>query len=169
MRFSLALLALHIGWLSLQDTSIEHWLMRYPTVSTAACLIEWLFPGDGITSLEWTLRSTYVTLNIKRGCEGTELFILSAAAAYALQSPWRSRLLLLLAGLVLAFVLNQARIVALYWTVRNAPGLFELMHAYVAPTAMLLPLAGLLLWFGTLHCVDERRERDVTADDGAVL
>ena len=73
------------------------------------------------------------------------LFLLIAAFASA-QLPWRARLGGLLAGTLLVFVLNQGRILALFYAYRSDKALFDLLHGTVAPL-LLIALSSLFFLF----------------------
>ena len=66
------------------------------------------------------------------------LFLLLCAGVLAFPARWSAKLWGLLAGLPLAFVLNQLRVVLLYAVVRDHSSQFELIHAYIAPTAFVV-------------------------------
>jgi exosortase/archaeosortase family protein len=77
-------------------------------------------------------------INIVNGCDGTEmLFVLSAAFAVA-PLRRRARLVGLLIGGALVYVLNQLRILALFYTQGRMPALFDALHGYLAPVTMVV-------------------------------
>jgi exosortase/archaeosortase family protein len=96
-----------------------------PTIHARAQKITLTAPGGG-------------GLNIVNGCEGTEaLFLLAAAFAVAPLS-WGSRLLGFALGIGVVFVVNQARILALFYAFRNDASLFDLLHGSITPIAVIL-------------------------------
>jgi len=124
---------------------VADWLVAWPAQYT----LGGLYPEDGVAVAANRIESQRVRLNILPGCEGTELFILLIAGMIAFPAPWRDKLRGLAAGLSLAFVLNQLRVVLLYGVVRDRPELFELMHGYLAPTALVIALGAYFsLWSG---------------------
>jgi exosortase family protein XrtM len=116
---------------------VAEWLVAAPAGWTLARLV----PEDRVTVTGTEVASTRVRLNILAGCEGTEVFFLLIAGVVALPAPWRTKLRGLLLGIPLAFALNQLRVLALYVTVRDFPAQFELIHGFIAPTALVACLA----------------------------
>lgn len=123
---------------------VADWLVVAPARWTLAAL----YPSDGITVAANQISSNRARLNILPGCEGTELFLLLIAGVLAFPTSWRQRLQGLGLGLAIVFVLNQARVAALYAVVRDRASLFELVHAYVAPTALVV-CVGAFYWLWT--------------------
>lgn len=123
---------------------VTTWLAAAPSGWVLARLV----PGDQVTVNGSEVRSARVRLNILRGCEGTEAFFLLAAGMLAFPGRWRAKAFGLAVGLPLVFALNQVRIVALYFTVRDFPRQFALMHGYVAPTVLVACVA-VVFWLWT--------------------
>lgn len=127
-----------LGWSSARGTDLERLVIDRWTVSSSARLIDLLNPGEGVRAEGPRLVSTGVRLTVLNGCEGTESILLLAAAVIALPVPWRRKPLGLLLGTACIFLLNQARIVGLYFVLRHHPLWFESVHGYVAPVAIVL-------------------------------
>ena len=70
------------------------------------------------------------------------VFSMLGAAFVVFAMPWRARLLGIVAGCVWVLVLNQARILALFYAFRSDRELFELLHNTAAPLLMIV-LTGL--------------------------
>jgi len=120
---------------------VADWLVAWPARFTLGAL----YPDDGVVVVANRIESQHVRLNILPGCEGTELFILLIAGVLAYPAGLRAKLRGLSLGLPLAFALNQLRVAALYGVVRDEPNLFDLVHGYLAPTALVVAL-GLYYW-----------------------
>lgn len=73
-------------------------------------------------------------LEIAWGCEGVEGISLVIAALVACTMTVRRKLAGIVIGTVFLLVLNLIRIMALYYTVKYHPALFDLMHIYVGQT-----------------------------------
>src|SRR5262249_41466915 len=96
------------------------------------------------------IASSRVTLNILPGCEGTEVFLLLIAGVLAFPAGLPHRVSGLALGLPLAFAMNQVRIAALYAVVRDRADLFNLVHGYLGPAALVICLGAFYwLWTGT--------------------
>ena len=80
-------------------------------------------------------------INIRGGCEGTEVLFLLLAAFLAKPMPWRSRIAGITLGAFLVFVLNQARILSLFYAYRADRELFDLLHTIGAPIVFIALIA----------------------------
>ena len=146
--FAAVFTTLQYGMLKSEGTAVERLLIDRATVSVAAAFADRVFPDDQVRANGHVLVSSRVRLNVLRGCEGTDLLFLVIAGVVAFPASWRSRLLALAGGIALAYGVNQLRILALYYTIRDARQHFELMHAYLAPTAAIVVIA-LFFWSWT--------------------
>ena len=81
-------------------------------------------------------------LNGLNGCEGIDVAFLLVAAMLVAPLAWRWRLAGLLLGLPLVFLLNQARVMALFFAYRSEQALFNLLNAAVAPLLLIVAVGG---------------------------
>ena len=117
------------------------------TVRPAGAIINVIFPSASAKAIGHSLVSRFVVLNILEGCEGAEGMFLLIAAVIPYPAPWRFRLIGLFFGVLLMYVLNLMRVVALFVLLRWHPQWFGTLHAVIAPTAIVL-LGGLFfLWW----------------------
>lgn len=129
---------LQLSWQALQGFWLQEFVVNDLTVRPATQLVNWLTPAIHAQAIRNTVQSSGGSLNIINGCEGVEaLFVLVAAFAVAPIS-WRSRLLGLLGGLPFVFVVNEARILVLFYAHRDNSALFDLLHGSVTPAAVIL-------------------------------
>ena len=129
---------LQLCWQSLQGGAVEYTLIHDVTVRPAAMLANWLTPDVHAQAIKFALRAPGGGLNILNGCEGLEaLFLLCAAFAVAPLS-WRPRVSGLLLGVAVVFVVNQARILLLFYAYRADHAWFDPLHATVTPIAVVL-------------------------------
>jgi exosortase family protein XrtM len=94
-----------------------------------------------------TLVSGTTKLNVIRGCEGIEMFLLLTAGILAYPASFTHRARGLLIGFVLAFALSILRLTALDYTLRYAPSAWESLHGLVMPLAPVLVIALYFLWW----------------------
>ena len=103
-----------------------------------AALIDWLMPGAMVHAQANRIVSAHAALEVVRGCDGAGVLFLLVAAILS----WRGRAAHVAAGLLgavlLVWLLNQARIVALYATVAGHAGWFTPLHTVVFPTLFVL-------------------------------
>lgn len=143
--------ALQLAMIRAEGSPFERVLIDEMTVAASAALLARIYPRDDVRSSGYSIESRRVRLNVLRGCEGTQLYFLVIGGVLAIPASVRSRCTALLGGLALAYALNLGRIAALYAAARDARAQFELLHAYVAPTALVAVLAlSLWLWARSL-------------------
>lgn len=126
---------MQLALLRAEDTAAERVLIDAMTVAPAGQLLAVLYPDDRVRTAGRKIISSEARLTVRPGCEGTELYLLLIAAVLAFPASWRKRLTGVAAGLLVAFLLNQTRLLALYIALRDHGRHFELMHAYVTPVA----------------------------------
>jgi exosortase/archaeosortase family protein len=142
VAFVAVFMLLQAGWEAARGTWLEKLWVQELTVRSATGLINTLTPAVGAVAQGARIVAPGGGLNVLFGCEGTDVVFLLVSAFTVFALPWRLRLLGVASGLVLVFVLNQARIVGLFYAFRQDRALFELMHAAGAPLLM-VALCGL--------------------------
>jgi exosortase/archaeosortase family protein len=136
--FALIFAALQLGWQSLRDTAAERVVIHDGVVVPAAMLVNLLTPAAHAEAAGFSLHASGGGLNILNGCEGTEaLFLLLAAFCVApISGPLR--LVGFLLGSAVIFVVNQLRVLVLFYAYRADHALFDPLHAIVTPIAVVL-------------------------------
>lgn len=114
------------AWGESRDTWVERLVIHQGTVIPAAALVQWITPEVNARPVAASIKAPGGGLNILNGCEGTEVMFLLITAFAAVRLGWRRRLIGLGLGLALIFVLNQARILALFYAYGNERSLFEI-------------------------------------------
>jgi exosortase/archaeosortase family protein len=116
------------------------------TVNSAVNLIN-LISSNVIASAQGThITAVGGGINVLSGCDGLEVMILLIAAMIISPLSWLAKLTGILSGLILVFLLNQLRLVTIFYAVRQNKQLFELVHGLIAPI-ILVALTGLFLAF----------------------
>lgn len=134
--------AQQLTWQALRGTWVERVVIHDATVRPAAFLVNAITPHVRAAAAGFSLIAPGGGLNILNGCEGTEaLFLLTAAFAIAPIAA-RSRALGLLLGIAVVFLVNQLRILALFYSYRARPATFELLHGTVTPILVVLAVSG---------------------------
>lgn len=126
------------GWSEARGTWVERLVIDQMTVKTAAWLIDTLDPAIGVQAVGSRLKAAGGGINILNGCEGTEVAFLLACAMLVAPMAWRARLLGLAAGCLLVFILNQGRVLALFYAFRTDRALFDALHGIIAPLLLIL-------------------------------
>ena len=137
------------AWGESRDTWIERLVIHEATVKPAAALVQLITPEANAKPVAASIKAPGGGLNILNGCEGTEVMFLLVAAFAAVRLGWRQKMIGLGLGLSLVFVLNQARILALFYAFRNERSLFDLLHTTVLPAVLIAAVA--LYFYAVLH------------------
>lgn len=152
--FVLSFFALQLGWNQARGTRLERWVIDDATVHTSVALINVLTPRVAATARGPSVLAAGGGINVRNGCEGTEVVFLLLAGLLAHPFSWRARALGLLGGVALIFLANQVRLLTLFYSVRNDPALFADLHGLITP---LLLVACTLGFFVALLGWDLRR------------
>jgi exosortase/archaeosortase family protein len=140
--FVLTFVLLQIGWQRLQGSAFERLVIDEGTVRPAVLLVNFLTPSVHAQAVGAAMRATGGGLNILNGCEGVEALFLLLAAFAAASLPWRRTLSGVAVGVLLVFVINQIRILALFYAYRADRDLFDALHGTVTPIAVMLCVLG---------------------------
>ena len=136
--FIAAFLLLQSGWSLARGTVLERVAINDATVVPAAWLVNQLTPGVHAVAVQSSVRALGGGINVLNGCEGVEvLFLLIAALLIAPITP-RRRAYGLVAGALFVWLLNQGRILVLFYANRSDKELFSLLHGTVAPLVMIV-------------------------------
>jgi exosortase family protein XrtM len=153
LGFLLLFGAFQLGWQALQGSAVADAVVQQAVVQPAVWLVNAITPAVQASVGPRALRATGGGLNIRNGCEGLEAEFLLCAAILVFPLRLAARLRGVLAGTVLVFLLNQLRILVLFYAWRGAPALFDALHGTVTPILMVL---GTCLYF-TAWLTFERR------------
>jgi exosortase/archaeosortase family protein len=140
--FALVYFLMQWGWEQCRGTAIERTLVEDLTVPTSAWLINHFTPAVHSVDRGATISAVGVSINVRSGCEGTELLLPLIAALIAVPFSWSVRLTGIVGGTALVFVLNQIRLLALFYSLRSNPALFGQLHGFVGPLAFIMILVG---------------------------
>ena len=113
-------------------------LARVSTVLLAAL-------GERTESFGTVIQSPAFSVDVKNGCNGIEAALLLVAAMLAFPAAPKQRLLGIALGLALIQGVNLFRIVSLFWLGVHHRNFFELFHAAVWQTALILLAVGIFL------------------------
>jgi exosortase H (IPTLxxWG-CTERM-specific) len=143
IRFGVALVVLYL--LVAIKPSNDHVVVPFTEgiVAVSAALLRAL--GEPVVKAGTVLRTASFAVDVKNGCNGLEAVIILAAAVVAFPATLRQRLIGLAAGFIVIEVLNLVRVVSLYWLGVHRPAIFELFHAAVWQTALILVAVGLFV------------------------
>lgn len=124
----------------------KHLFIDEMTAKTAAYLINLITPEVGVQAISTHLSTQSASLNIANGCNGLEVMFLFIAAMIIAPIYKRAKLFGLLLGISYIFILNQIRILALFYSFRVNQALFWNLHSTIAPI-MLIALTVLFMGY----------------------
>jgi len=138
---------LHLGYQAGRGTALERTVIDVATVKPSVWLINQISGQEQVKAQGSSLVSPKARLSVLSGCEGTESMFLLIAAVLAFRSPWSRRLAGLTLGIMVVYLANQVRIVALYFALRHDHALFAALHGYIAPTLIIAVGCIFYLWW----------------------
>lgn len=128
---------------------IEHIVIDVATVRPSAAILNLISPAENVVASGHRIISPNGSLSILNGCEGTETMFLLIAAILAFRAPWLYKLKGAVLGILIIYVLNQVRIVALFFAAQQSRQWFDLLHGIIAPTLIIaLGCLFFLFWSG---------------------
>jgi exosortase family protein XrtM len=154
--FFVVFVTLQTLWTAAADTIVERLIIDKATVEVASVWLRLLTPSIPVTAVGTRLTAPEGGINVLRGCEGTEVLFLLAAAFAVAPLGWRQRLGGLALGTMVVYLLNQIRVVALFYAYRYDRILFAQLHGTLAPLVM-IALVG-LYFFAWMHLAAHRHE-----------
>ena len=141
------------------DRVLRDQVHYYGFVLPSAATIRLLAPKENVVARKGSLHSDTKTLSIVRGCDGSGLAFLLVAAVVAFPAPWKRKLSGLVAAVLLVYLLNQCRIVALYFVVAYRNEWFTLLHSYFIPGFLIALSSIFFLQWASWAARDGPRER----------
>jgi exosortase/archaeosortase family protein len=127
-----------LAWQALRGSLVEWVVIHWGTVWPAALLINLMTPDAQARAVGFSLAAPGGGLNILNGCEGMEALFLLSAAFLVAPASWASRAKGLLLGAPVVFLVNQARILALFYAYRADASIFDPLHGTVTPIVVIL-------------------------------
>lgn len=130
---------LQSAYVGAKDGWLEHLVIQQITVPSAAWLISLVSPSVGVQPVGSRLIAPGGGINILNGCEGMDtVFLIVSAMLVAPLSSWRTRLLGLLCGTLFIMLLNQARVLALFYAFRSDRWMFDMLHGLIGPLLLVM-------------------------------
>jgi exosortase family protein XrtM len=129
---------LNYGYFKIPDDLFMNVIYYHGVVSICADLINMIAPLEQVLAQQNHLLSAKANLEIVRGCDGAGVLFLVVSAIVTFPSTGRRKLIGLLLGIGLIYLLNLLRISILYFVIAYRPDGFQLIHVYLAPTLMVL-------------------------------
>ena len=117
---------------------VERLVLDVMTVIPAVTLINTLTPAEQVAAEGHRLVAPQATLSVLGGCEGIESIFLVIAALGAFRLGWKDTVLGMIVGTLFIYALNLLRIAGLYYVFRYQRDAFDIAHAYIGSTVIIV-------------------------------
>lgn len=145
--FSGAYIIFHILYFMVPNDVLGDIVYHKGIVSIAVNIINYCAPLEATQAIANKLVSTKASLEVVRGCDGAGATFLLIAAILAFSAPWKDKLTGVVISLALMLIINQARIIGLYFIVAYKRDWFQLVHTYLAPTFIIIISCLFFMWW----------------------
>ena len=137
----------HLAYHKIPDDTLRK--VIYPNVigHAAAKVINTMTPDRKVRVRDNSIISSKAVLNIVRGCDGSGVWFMLMAAIIGFGGRIRHIVAGLLLGTAVVYVINQVRIIGLYYLVEWDRTWFPPVHTYYAPTLIIFLIAAYFLWW----------------------
>lgn len=136
--FALVFVLLQGAWSFTRGSAMERIAVDKVTVLPAAWLVNQLTPDVRAVAVRTSIRAAGGGINVLNGCEGFEVLFLLVAALLVAPMTWSRKVHGLLAGTLFVWMINQGRILVLFYANRADKELFTLLHGTVAPLVLIV-------------------------------
>lgn len=147
--FALLFIAMQGAWSFAQGTMLEHVTVGDWTVVPAAFWIHLITPAAGAMAQGYSITAPGGGINVLNGCEGFEVIFLWISALVITPMNWRWRGGGLVFGIGLIWVLNQVRILILFYAYRADKEWFAQLHGTIAPLVLIVLVTAAFALFVT--------------------
>jgi exosortase family protein XrtM len=147
---------LEVLYFAVPDDFLRDVVYHRGIVAVSADIIQLATPHEPVVANANKLQSGTIALEIIRGCDGAGVGFLLISAIVTFPAPLSRKLAGGLAAIALAFVLNQARIVGLYYVIAYKKAWFVPIHVYFAPTLMIAVSCIFFAWWAASGQPDSR-------------
>ena len=133
VKFILCFALLFGAFEASRGSAFERFVVEDMILVPTTALINIGTPNEHATLVGRVISSPESHLNVTRGCEGIEMFLLLVAGIVAFPAGWKQRLQGLLFGSLLAYFLSVTRLMALHYILHYSPDAWEALHGMVLP------------------------------------
>jgi exosortase family protein XrtM len=145
--FAVLYLIMHLLYHAVPDRVLADVVYRWGINTPAAWIIDLIAPDANVRVDGNSLLAPRVHLEVVRGCDGSGAFFIACAAILAFRASWRARCAGVLLSFVTVFVLNEARVITLFFVVAHRPAWFMPLHTYFIPLVLIGAICAMFaLW-----------------------
>ena len=136
--FALVYVILHSLYFAIPDDVLRDRIYYHGVTTISADIINAMAPSEKVRAVSNQIRSPRAALEIVRGCDGSGVVFLLAAAIIAFSASIGHKLIGIFGAAVLIYVVNLARIIGLYFVVAHRGEWFTPLHTYFIPTLLII-------------------------------
>ena len=156
--FALLYALFHTLYFLIPDTVLRDLVYRWVINAPAAAAINALTSEHAVSVRGNQLVSPRVVLEVVRGCDGSGVFFIVSAAMLAFQASLTRKIAGIAASLAVVYVLNELRVIVLYFALVHRPTWFMPLHTYFIPTFLIVAICLLFLVWGRWVIAGEGRD-----------
>ena len=139
--FALIYIALDAAYMRVPDQILAQTVYRYGINDVAAALIN-RWHGSAVVQVQDNrLLAPSIELEIVRGCDGSGVLFLVCGAILAFRASLPHKLIGIAGSIVVIYVLNELRVIGLYYALAERPEWFMPVHVYFIPIALVVWVA----------------------------
>jgi exosortase/archaeosortase family protein len=129
-----------------EGTVMKNWISSYlhAYAAVAGAVLHWFDASVHVDGQDIVGR---YSLRIVRTCDAMDVKILFVSAVVAWPAPWRRKAVAAMVGATTLFVVNVARICALYYIGLCVPASFQMAHHELLPALVLVVALGAFILF----------------------
>ncbi len=137
----------HFSYHQISDETLSKTI--YPSIigKPTASIINTITPDRNIQINDHSIISKRAKMNIVRGCDGSGVWFMLSAAIIGFGAKFRETLIGLFLGTITVYIINQVRIVGLYYVIEYNRAWFQPVHVYYAPTLIIFLIAIFFLFW----------------------
>ncbi|MFA5983005.1 MAG: exosortase family protein XrtM [Methylococcaceae bacterium] len=145
--FVVCYLLISFSYLQIPDETLAHTVYYHGVTRVCADVINGLFPKESVAAFQNVLVSGQANLQIVRGCDGSGALFLLVSAIIAFPASVCWKLVGLVTGASLIYLINLIRIGGLYFIVVYRTDWFQLVHVYLAPSLIIILVCLFYAWW----------------------
>ena len=138
VMFAIAYAALYWSYLQIPEDVLNSKIYYFAITAPCAVVLHLIAPADSVSATGSQIVFGSSSLEIVRGCDGVSTYFLLVSAIVSIAASWRRVFIGVVAATVFVYLLNQCRIVALYFILTRRAEWFSPLHSYVFPTLFVL-------------------------------
>lgn len=135
--FLLIFASLQAIWFYTHEGIVGKIIIENMTVKFSVMLINLFTPAIGAFANNTHISAQGGGINVINGCEGVEVMFLLIAAMLVAPISLKEKLLGLILGIPYVYLLNQGRLIAMFYAVRSDKALFNILHGTIAPILLI--------------------------------